>query len=408
VKGFFDPRRYVEKNVPGLVAKCGLCRLYENCFSPFMKVDGRGEKRILLVGEAPAEEEDAKGQPFVGPAGRYLQSALELIGVDMRVDCWITNSVICKPEGLNPTEKQVDYCRPNLLRTLRELQPDVVILLGKVPLNSLMWVVYKEKQMPISAWAGFRIPSQKPNCWICPTWHPSALMRAERSKEPNYRAYRLWWLRHLKTAFALAGKGPPWKVVPDYRERVEILFDPRQAVPRIAAYENSVEPVAFDFETTTLKPDGPHAEIVCCSMSDGKTAIAFPMLPETTVALKHFLRCSVPKVGSNVKFEDRWAARKLSVRVNWTPDVWDTMLAAHWDDNRPGVTSIKFQAYALLGAPEYDKAVAPFLKGQGGGNAPNRIRECDPRELLLYCGLDSLLEAKVARIQRRRVGLCSS
>ena len=122
------------------------------------------------------------------------------------------------------------------------------------------------------------------------------------------------------------------------------------------------------------------------------------------MAMKDFLKSKTPKIGANDKFEERWCLKHLGISVkNW---VWDTVLAAHCLDNRPGITSVKFQAFVRLGVEDYDSSVKPFLEG-AGGNGRNRIREVDVGKFLLYCGLDSLLEYKVAKIQAREMGVRS-
>ena len=86
--------------------------------------------------------------------------------------------------------------------------------------------------------------------------------------------------------------------------------------------------------------------------------------------------------------------------------LWDTMQAAHSLDNRQGVTSIKFQSFVQLGQPSYNDKIHDFMtsddKKEDDSHAVNRIVQDIPmHELLVYCGLDSLLEYKVAVKQAR-------
>jgi hypothetical protein len=78
------------------------------------------------------------------------------------------------------------------------------------------------------------------------------------------------------------------------------------------------------------------------------------------------------------------------------------MQAAHVLDNRHGITSVKFQAFVRLGVSLWDKDVSPFLEVDGG-NQPNRIREVDLRQLLVYNGMDALLEYKLAEIMMKEL-----
>lgn len=230
------------------------------------------------------------------------------------------------------------------------------------------------------------------------------MVRAPNSKETakNAGVISLIWEKHLAKACSFAKR--PWKEPPDYRSRVKVLMDDREAARAIRLLLSHAfredHWVAFDYETDRLKPDHRDSRIVCCSMSDGERTFAYPWLGEAIKATKEFLLSGVPKVASNAKFEHRWSKRILGVDVaNWA---WDTMIASHVLDNRPGISGLKFQAFVLLGQESYSEQVEPFFKSDYP-NEPNRIREADLHSLLLYCGMDSLLELEVAKIQRREM-----
>jgi hypothetical protein len=114
-----------------------------------------------------------------------------------------------------------------------------------------------------------------------------------------------------------------------------------------------------------------------------------------------------PKISANAKFEDRWTRRHTGKAVAWGPDpsrTWDCMLAAHALDNGNGkarpVTGVKFQAYARLGIGNYSDKVEPYLKPKTEAvGERNRIHEVDSTTLLTYCGLDSLIEYELAKVQ---------
>lgn len=386
-----------QRNHTGLlVPKCGACGLKDRCLSPKMPVDGRGRRKILVVGEAPGKDEDARGKPFVGVSGKLLEDVFGDAGVDLRDDCWLTNSLICHPKGnTTPTDKQIDYCRPNLLAAVKTLQPEVIILFGKPAVKSLIGHLWKEDVGPITRWVGWRIPCREPNAWLCPTFHPAFVLRSEGKEGLVARKLLTAHVRR-----AVAKKGRPWKTIPDYARQVRCLYDAGEIVSAVRSLSGP-HPVAFDYETDRLKPDS-GGRIVTCSMSDGKTTVAFPLYQLPVLeALKDFLRGPTPKIASNLKFEDRWTRHAFGHGVrNW---FWDTMLAAHVIDNRPGITGLKFQAFALLGQEDYDSYVKPYLKA-AGANLPNRIKDLALDKLLKYNALDSLLEYKVAMIQRKRLG----
>jgi uracil-DNA glycosylase len=396
--GFFHPLQWQKQKVPlSLVPQCEACGLYKQCESGKMAVSGKGRRNVLLVGEAPGENEDRLGRPFVGAAGAELTRLLANIGVDMRQDCFLTNAVICRPqtahgENRTPTSAEMDFCRPNLTKTLFSLQPDVVILLGGVAIKSLISLAWKEGEVDhtqVARWAGWQIPCQKLNAWICPTYHPSFLLH---KKNP---AAELHVLNHLRSAFS--HKSKPWKTLPDYRSKLRVIMDDREAAEEIHKFEKS-EMIAFDYETTTLKPDGRHARILCCSISDGERSISYPWTGQAVGATRDVLRASVPKIASNIRFEERWTRKEFGFGVrNWK---WDTVLGAHWRNCRRGVCGLKFQAFVLLGMPDYSSHLDSYMKSKSGNsNSRNRLHKVEPFELMLYCAYDSLLEVLVARKQ---------
>lgn len=407
MKGFFgDSSWKVQKAPPALLPECGKCGLHRLCKSPFMKPTGQGRRKVLVVAEAPGETEDERGYQLVGNAGVELARLLWDLGVNMRRDCRLHNAVACRPHewrggrdrNRTPTKEEVDYCRPNLVQAIRDFDPDVILPLGLPALRSVLPLAWRDGEADeVGRWAGWRIPSVRLNCWVCPTYHPSFLLRGDEDggvNKPN-RARELHVRKHLKAAFALSGK--PWPDgPPDYQSHLVLEGNPSEAAVWVRGLMRAGKPLAFDFETTTLKPDGPHAAILCCSVSDGEVSVAFPWQGEAVKAVKELVQSNVPKFGANQPFEHRWCMAKLGCEVNnW--DV-DCVTGAHWEDCRGGICSVKFQAFVRFGVPDYDAHVEKFRKGKDerDGNSPNRLREVEPRLLWEYCATDSLLEHWIA------------
>ncbi len=397
-QGFFASSEIQTKAPPSLVAKCGACGLLNTCLSPKMAVSGKGGRRILVVGEAPGEEEDQQGRQFVGKTGKDLFAVLRKHNVEPREDCWFTNALICRPpNNVIPNDSMIDYCRPNLIKTVRELQPEVIILLGGRAVESLIGWLWKEDLGGVNRWVGWQIPSQRLNAFVCPTYHPSFVAR---SKDPVVTKL---FEDHLGRACSL--KGRPYVTVPNYPSQVEVLFDLDRAAHLLRKMVEKGGTISFDYETDRLKPDHPDARIVCCSVCwEGQKTIAYPWHGPVIEATKDLLASNLYKIGQNCKFEHRWTLAKLGVEVrNWK---WDCMLASHVLDNRAAITSIKFQQFVQLGAESYDDNIKPYLgSGRKAGNVPNRIKEVDLHTLCLYCGMDSLLEFLVAQKQMKEFGL---
>lgn len=396
MQGFFAKSLIHSTREASTIPLCGSCGLYKTCLSPKMKVSGDGEKQILVVGEAPGKNEDEQGEQLIGKAGQHLRDHLHKLHIDLDRDCWKTNALICRPpSNATPTPNQIGYCRPNLINTVNELKPRTIILLGGSALSSCVSWIWKEQVGPISKWVGWNIPSQKLNAWICPTYHPSYLVR---TKDPILEKL---FRKHLRAA--CAHKKRPWVNILNYPSQVQIVLDPKKAARIIDDITAAGQLTAFDYECDRLKPEPEGSRIVCASICEGGTrTISFPWMDEAIEASIRYLKSRTPKIASNMKYEHRWTLQKLGFRVKrW---VWDTMLAAHVLDNRPGITGLKFQAFIKLGVDSYNDHIEGLLKGKTP-NKPNQIREIDLEELLQYNGMDSLLEYHVALKQMEEMGI---
>lgn len=361
-----------------------------------MPVSGKGARKILIVGEVPGAEEDKRGRAFVGPPGEILKQTLYDFGVDLYEDCWITNALICRPpNNRDPSGDEIEHCRPNLFNTLNELKPELIIPLGRFGITALMGMVWKDDVGQGHRWLGWRIPCQKLNAWICPTWHPAFILRKLERQDVEC----VLWKQHLEAACELRGR--PWEQVPEYSKQVKRVIDTTLAAGFIDGFIDRGRPAAWDYETNMLKPDHADARIVSCSISDGETTIAYPWTERTAQATKRFILSPVPKIASNLKFEDRWTQALLDTRVAaWE---WDTMIAGHIHDNRKDITSIKFQSFVHLGAEDYTYHISRFLQAKTSYEK-NKIDEISINDLLLYNGLDSLLEFLVAKKQKELLG----
>ena len=114
---------------------CGLCRTRTNA------VPGVGDQQAewLFVGEAPGAEEDARGEPFVGQAGKLLDSMLAALGLQRRNAVYIANVLKCRPPGNRaPEPLEVGACKPFLDRQIALLAPKLIVALGKSAATTLL------------------------------------------------------------------------------------------------------------------------------------------------------------------------------------------------------------------------------------------------------------------------------
>lgn len=120
------------------VSQCQLCRLCETRTQTVLERGSRNA-RLMIVGEAPGEQEDRQGQPFVGPAGKLLDAMLVAAGWNPATDVYIANVLKCRPPGnRNPQADEIAACHDYLQDQLRLVQPAVVVALGRFAAQTLL------------------------------------------------------------------------------------------------------------------------------------------------------------------------------------------------------------------------------------------------------------------------------
>jgi DNA polymerase len=105
---------------------------------------GNPDAKLMIVGEAPGTQEDREGKPFVGRSGQLLDQILEAAGFDPEKDVFITNAVFRLPPGddgkplRKPTNEEIEFYKPYLLEIIRLVDPQIILLSGNVPTQSLL------------------------------------------------------------------------------------------------------------------------------------------------------------------------------------------------------------------------------------------------------------------------------
>ena len=170
-----------QPTLPGLrdaAAGCQACDLYK---TGTQTVFGEGAQHasVMFVGEQPGDREDIEGKPFVGPAGRLLDEALEAAGID-RKRVYITNAVKhfkWKPQGKRrlhqkPNAAEISACRPWLDAEIALIKPRILVLLGATAAQALLGHDFR-----VSLQRGQFIESTLAP-YIMATVHPSSILRA--------------------------------------------------------------------------------------------------------------------------------------------------------------------------------------------------------------------------------------
>jgi uracil-DNA glycosylase family protein len=188
---FLPPERSLDR-LRDAAAGCKACDLFK---TGTQTVFGEGSRaaEVMLIGEQPGDYEDREGHPFVGPAGRVLDDALEEVGID-RTQVYVTNVVKhfkWIPRGKKrihnkPNAREIRACRPWLDEELHEVQPRIVVALGATAAQALLGASFRVTQQrgkPLTDTGLAQI--------VVATVHPSSILRApdEESRAAERRAF---------------------------------------------------------------------------------------------------------------------------------------------------------------------------------------------------------------------------
>lgn len=172
----FEQKRALFKDL--FAARCDKCHLAQSRNS-FVFGAGNVDAGLMIIGEAPGQEEDAQGLPFVGPAGRLLSEMLAAVGLDRKKDVFITNILKCRPPGnRNPESAEILTCLPLLEKQIAVIRPRLLLLLGRIAAHSLLNITDSILKMRGREHFFSGIPA-------IVTYHPAAILRTAEYRTPT-------------------------------------------------------------------------------------------------------------------------------------------------------------------------------------------------------------------------------
>ena len=156
--------------------KCGLCETRTQT----VFADGVPKAALMVVGEAPGAEEDAKGLPFVGRAGQLLDRMLHSVGASRLSNVYIANVLKCQPPAnRNPEAGEIEQCSPFLMQQIAASQPKVLLLVGRFAIQTLL-----KTNKPVGELRGqvHQVIVNGLNIPAVVTYHPAYLLRRPSEK----------------------------------------------------------------------------------------------------------------------------------------------------------------------------------------------------------------------------------
>jgi DNA polymerase len=185
------PKQLTLPSLKEAAADCQACDLWKKGTQTVFG-DGRSRSKVMFVGEQPGNEEDLTGKPFVGPAGRLFDSALEEAGID-RKQTYVTNVVKhfkWEPRGKRrihnkPNAQEISACRPWLEAEITLVKPKIIVALGATAAQALLGPKFR-----VTKQRGEFIESTLAP-YVMATVHPSSILRApdDETRHLEYRRF---------------------------------------------------------------------------------------------------------------------------------------------------------------------------------------------------------------------------
>ena len=170
---------------------CTKCQLSKNRKNA-VPGEGNPESPVMFIGEAPGQSEDIKGKPFVGAAGKFLETLLSEIGLS-RNDVFICNIVKCRPpRNREPMPNEIQTCTPYLDRQINIIKPKFVVTLG----NYSTAYIFSKANMPFNGITQargkfYQATIVNMQITIFPTFHPAAALYSAKYKETLQHDFQL-------------------------------------------------------------------------------------------------------------------------------------------------------------------------------------------------------------------------
>lgn len=391
------PEKKTKSNITYDCDKCGLCDnpKIETPFFPYIK--GKNYNGLVVLGQQPSKDDDQRSIPFSNKKAQAVRSNAFKYGYNLKNHAAFVYAAKCHSYK-KATEVQFKCCRSLMVNELNELKPKMIICCGEMAFKSLFNL--KNKIAPTRI-RGRLIPNYEFNCLVYTLMNPNDIYNFDQQ-------YAL--KRDIKRALKFWSKYNTYK-------KVDKLLNERKILEGITIKEiktkselvnclnriSKLTRVAFDYETTNVKPFDENFEVTHIQFGTAKYAwvlheslwnddylLGGKHYNDNWAIIQGFMKewlpnRSIEKIIQNVKFERNVSRYIFNAELINTQD---PMIASHVIDERRGTTSLDFQNLVRFGIPPYSDTVKSFLQKKDKDDKTNRIREAPHDDMILYAGLD--------------------
>lgn len=334
-----------------------------NC--PDMLPSGSSRPTILIYGECPGEAEDANGEQFIGKSGKLLRAQFpKWLTKDLRFDNVVrTRTVTERGSNRTPTKEEIDFYSPRLIEDIAATKPKIVLLAGGIPLS---WALLGQN-ITVARGRRFPITIGGHKTWLFPVHHPSFILRVELSRTGEIPGIELkrTWINDLKAVVSFAQEENYYCPEPldqdDFQKDILCLTD-IDSVLSALDFLRSVDKLAFDFETSTLRPYTKGARIVSMAFASAGICCSFPFDTEQPTwvipgqreaileGIEQLFRQRLPqKIAHNLPFELEWLISLFGTSIARASEWADTESESFVLDERPGGHDLGFCTSLHLG-----------------------------------------------------------
>jgi uracil-DNA glycosylase family 4 len=359
--------------------QCRDCELHRYARRP-VPGDGPVPADLMIIGEAPGAEEDRLGRPFAGAAGKMLNEILKKYGSD-RKDVYVTNVCKCRPtDNRDPKNEEYRACLPKLQQEVKDVQPKVILTLGRIALQALTG---KSK---ITKARGVATRSELLDMDVLPTFHPAAVLHGNA----NYLSYIE---RDVQKAVEWTRKGRKSMVCTSYH-----LATTWKEVDEIVQHAQYVKRFSYDIESMSLDPRIPSARVLllgigfdpgdACVIPIGHPDSPFKRWKGTMVGkLQRLFNSPAIKIAHNAKFDIQYLEETL--RLNIADPIYCSMLAHYLIDETRGTHALKTLVWDYTDMGGYDEPLRDWFEEHGMVSKSSRDYSRVPLDVLYpYCAAD--------------------
>jgi len=379
---------------------CSKCKLQQKIQNPRQTYYGKGKKKTLIIIEKPSEADDFKGVPLSGESGTQFKLHLKMAGLSIENDFVTIHAIGCHYKKKDPSKKEISNCAPRLQEIIDKLKPAHIWLFGDVAIESYMRLFHPKrfKSLEAELWSNRKIPCRVNQAWL----HP---MYAIDFPSKNKNEFSSTTFKKQLNQAILDINEPPPVITDDYKD-VQVYLYADEIIDHLENIYHNCKYVAFDYETTGLKPYNKGHKILTISAS-GLNRFKKPEVKSAGFPFqykKHFNKVEKqaiykiwkailtdPKIGKiahHMKFENLWTSEVLKFDIKgWC---FCTMMGSYVFDERKYATGLKFVSFCKWGVPDYDRKIKKYIESDTS-NSFNQLEQVNVTDLCLYNAIDTKL-----------------